>query len=92
MLVCPNHEWIRGNCDCSEAQFTFSATAVIFVLFPTILASKKTQIFGGAVLILSLDIAITGYTKYINSPYMQSARANSGSVVAPVSSSQTDHK
>ena len=55
-------------------QFTFSLIAVILALFPTIFARKKAQVFGGAVLVLSLGLVITGYPKYMESPYMQRAK------------------
>jgi hypothetical protein len=54
-----------------EAQFVFSAFAAVLVLYPAIFAGSRARIFPGAVLILSLVLAVAGYPKFIQSPYMQ---------------------
>jgi hypothetical protein len=58
-----------------EAQFVFSACAAALVLVPSVLARHKAGIGARFVLALSLAIAYAGYPKYIESPYMQRARA-----------------
>jgi len=73
-------------------QFTFSLIAVILALFPTIFARKKAQVFGGAVLVLSLGLVITGYPKYMESPYMQRAKEYAEKISTPPPTMQEERK
>ena len=75
-----------------SAQFMFSALAAVLALIPTVFARKRAQIFGGAVLALSLGLVLTGYPKYEQDPYMQRARTKPGEVSAPPLAQQEDHK
>lgn len=59
----------------AEAQFVFSAFAALLVLVPSIFAREKAGISARLVLALSLGLAYAGYPKFIDSPYMQRARA-----------------
>ncbi len=54
-----------------EAQFAFSVFAALLVLFPTLFARGKARMFTGAVLIVSLALAVSGYLRFAQSPYMQ---------------------
>jgi hypothetical protein len=54
-----------------EAQFAFSVFAALLVFFPAIFARDKAQVFAGVVLMLSLVLAVSGYPKFEQSPYMQ---------------------
>jgi hypothetical protein len=56
-----------------EAQFVFSSFAALLVLFPVMFARGKARLRAGAVLVLSLALAFTGYPKFMQSPYMQRA-------------------
>ena len=47
-----------------SAQFFFSGVAALLALIPTVFARKKAQIFGVAVLLLSLTLVVTGYPKF----------------------------
>jgi hypothetical protein len=58
-----------------EAQFVFSVFAAVLVFFPVVFTRERTRIAAGLVLALSLALAFAGYPKFIESPYMQRARA-----------------
>jgi hypothetical protein len=58
-----------------EAQFVFSAFAAVLALVPTICAPGKARLYAGAVLILSVVLAVTGYPKFVQSPYLQRVKA-----------------
>lgn len=58
-----------------EAQFVFSACAAVLVLAPSVFARHKAGIGARFVLVLSLALAYAGYPKFVDSPYMQRARA-----------------
>ena len=45
-------------------QFVFSAFAAVLTLIPTIFARKGAQIFGGAVLTVSVALAVPGFPEY----------------------------
>jgi hypothetical protein len=62
-----------------EAQFVFSIFSAVLVFFPFVFAREKTRIAAGLVLALSLALAYAGYPRFIDSPYMQRARAVSES-------------
>lgn len=59
----------------AEAQFVFSAFAAVLVLAPSIFAREKARIGAGFVLVISLALAYAGYPKFVDSPYMQRAKA-----------------
>jgi hypothetical protein len=75
-----------------SAQFMFSAFAAVLALIPTVFARKRSQIFAGAVLALSLGLAFTGYPKYEQDPYMQRATTKSADVSAPPPAKQEGGK
>jgi membrane protein implicated in regulation of membrane protease activity len=75
-----------------SAQFMFSVFAAILALIPAFFARKRAQIFGVAVLVVSLALVLTGYPKYEQDPYMQRARAKSGDVLAPLPDTQKECK
>jgi hypothetical protein len=58
-----------------EVQFVFSALAALLVLVPSILYRDKAALGARFILVLSLGLAYAGYPKFIDSPYMQRARA-----------------
>lgn len=47
-----------------SAQFFFSGFAVLLAIIPAVFARKKARIFGVAVLVLSLTLAVAGYPKF----------------------------
>ena len=68
-----------------SAQFIFSMFAAVLALTPTIFARKKAQIFGAVVLLVSLALAFTGYSKFEQDPYMQRAKTKAGNISNPTS-------
>ena len=66
-----------------SAQFFFSAFAAVFALIPTVFARKRAQIFGVAVLVLSLTLVVTGYPKYEQQKAMIQQRIKAGHESAP---------
>src|SRR5688572_16043214 len=72
-----------------EAQFVFSLFAAILVLYPTIFSRNKARIFAGVVLILSLGLALAGYPKFAQSPYIR--RASSATETMPAECLEFEH-
>jgi hypothetical protein len=58
-----------------EAQFVFSTLAALLMLVPSVIYRDKAMIGARFILVLSLGLAYAGYPKFIDSPYMQRARA-----------------
>lgn len=65
-----------------SAQFMFSAFAAILSLGPALFARKRAQLFGVAVLMVSLALAVGGYSNHTQDPYRKRVKATAVSVSA----------